>query len=180
MLKQKELKNKYQNRNRKNKSPSSNYDKARLKPDNVRSQKKTKYEKNWINKQHGKKKFKYDKKNKLKLTSREETTEKSKSNSFKDSKFSSSLFLEDSTGDRGTYKSIRRATKPPKYQGYDNAVRPIPNYAAPADHYGGITAYNAILSEFAPSDEDYLDTPPVITPAPITPNIGKFDIIIKN
>ena len=177
LLKQKELKNKYQNRNRNNNAPLSIYDKARSKPDRVRSSKKTKYEKNWINKQHGKKKFKYDKKNKLKITSREEITEKPKSNSFKDSKFSSSLFLEDSTGDRGTYKSIRRATKPPKYQGYDNVLQPIANYAAPADHYGGITAYNAILSEFAPSDEDYLDTPPVITPAPITPNIGKFKII---
>jgi hypothetical protein len=180
LLKQKELKNKYQNRKRKHNSPSSIYDKTRSKPDSVRSSKKTKYEKNWINKQHGKKTFKYDKKNKLKLASQEEKTEMSKNNSFKDSKFSSSLFLEDSTGDRGTYKSIRRATKPPKYQGYDNVLQPIANYAAPADHYGGITAYNAILSEFAPSDEDYLDTLPAIAPVPITPNIGKFDIIIIN
>ena len=79
------------------------------------------------------------------------------------------MFLEDSKDDRGTYKSIRRATKPPKYQGYDNVLKPIANYAAPADHYGGITAYNALLSGFLPPEADYIDAPPV---TPVPPSIG--------
>ena len=168
-LKQKELKNKYKNLHKNNNSPSSSYDKASSRDKESRTSKKNKYEKNWINKQLEKKQFKYDKDNKLQLSSREKV-EKPKKSSFKKSKFSSSLFLEDSTDDRGSYKSVRRATKPPKYHGYEP---PVANYAAPADHYGGITAYNALLSEFAPTDEDY----PVITPAPITPNIGTFYII---
>ena len=169
-LKQKELKNKYNKRQKTKSSSSSSYNKVRSEDKESRSSKKSRYEKNWVNKQLEKKQFTYDKNNKLQLSSREKI-EKPKKSSFKKSKISSSLFLEDSKDDRGTYKSVRRATKPPKYHGYDNVAIPHSNYAAPADHYGGITAYNALLSEFAPTDEDY----PVITPAPITPNIGNFN-----
>ena len=174
LLKQKELKNKYKNLHKNNNYPSSSYDKSRSRDKESRTTKKNRYEKNWINKQLEKKQFKYDKNNKLQLSSREKL-DKPKKSSFKKSKLSSSLFLEDSTDDRGSYKSVRRATKPPKYHGYENVAQPVANYAAPADHYGGITAYNALLSEFAPTDEDY----PVITPAPITPNIGTSTYIYQ-
>ena len=168
-LKQKELKNKYRNLDKNKNSPSSSYNKSKSDDKESRSSKKSKYEKNWINKQLEKKQFKYDKNNKLQLSSREKI-EKTKKSSLRKSKFPSNLFLEDSKDDRGHIQSVRRATKPPKYHGYENYAKPVANYAAPADHYGGITAYNALLSEFAPTDEDY----PVITPAPITPNIGNF------
>ena len=163
LLKQKELKNKYQNRNRNNNHSPSTSNKNKSK-ENEKSSKSNKYQNIWKNQFQGKKKNKYDKKNKKKTSTRG-TTKKPKS-ALSDNKFSSSLFLEDSTGAGGTFKSVRRATKPPKYFGYEP---PISNYAAPADHYGGITAYNALLSEFVPSGIDYIDTPPV---TPITPNIG--------
>merc|ERR1712223_1595936 len=113
-LKQKELKNKYRNLDKNKNSPSSNYNKS-------------KYEKNWINKQLEKKQFKYDKNNKLQLSSREKI-EKTKKSSLRKSKFPSNLFLEDSKDDRGHIQSVRRATKPPKYHGYENYAKPVANY----------------------------------------------------
>ena len=158
LLKQKQIKKKYENRWKNDRKKSK---------ESERLSKKLKEEKNRKSKKNTINKFKHNKDNKLKSSKRDkQETEK---NSFKDTKFSSSLFLEDSTGDRGSLKSIRRATKPPKYHGYENAAIPISNYAAPADHYGGVSAYNALLSEFAPLEADYLDGPPV---TPITPNIG--------
>ena len=160
LLKQKQIKKKYENRWKNDRKKSKAKESERL-------SKKLKEEKNRKSKKNTINKSKYNKDIKLKSSKRDkQETEK---NSFKDTKFSSSLFLEDSTGDRGSLKSIRRATKPPKYHGYENAAIPISNYAAPADHYGGVSAYNALLSEFAPLEEDYLDGPPV---TPITPNIG--------
>ena len=166
-LKQKELKNKYQNRNRNKNSHVSNSKKQNSKK-NEGKPKENKYENKWLKSQNAKKKSNFEKNNKLKNASRGKTA-----TSFRDAKFSSSLFLEDSTGDRGSFKSIRRATKPPKYHGYEN---PISNYAAPADHYGGITAYNALLSEFAPLDDDYVVDTPI--PTRIAPNLGNYNNLI--
>lgn len=171
LLKQKELKYKYQQRNNKKNSSSSSFNKNKSKEDGrISNQNKNKYQSNWRSKHQEKKKSSYTDKNK-KIQTPTKATTKRPHKEFRDNKFSSSLFLEDSTGVGGTYKSIRRATKPPKYYGYDAITQPTTSYAAPADYYGGITAYNALLSAFEPADVDYIDTPP---PTLISPNLGIY------
>ena len=161
-LKQKELKLKYQQRESKKtklNKPTSNF--------NKKEPKQNKYTNKWRSKnnyRNGKElRTSYGK------TSKAQKPSKARGTEFADNTFSSSLFLEDSTGVGGTLKSIRRATKPPKYHGYDDIAKPTSSYAAPADYYGGITAYNALLSGFEPLDADYIDTPPA---TPLSPHQG--------
>ena len=175
LLKQKELRYKYQQRNAKKNSSSSNFNKNKSK-ENEKTSNQNKYQNNWRSKYQDKKKSSYtDRRKNIQTPTRTTTTTKKPQNQFSDNKFSSSLFLEDSTSVGGTYKSIRRATKPPKYHGYyDEITKPTSSYAAPADYYGGVTAYNALLSAFEPTGLDYIDTPPA---TPISPNLGIYIIL---